>query len=183
MSATETTLSALERNWQMVNSALAGMDEAIMSSRPNDQSNSISWLLWHMSRVADRFIHTRLMDAPQLWIADGWHEKFGMPADPHDFGMGWSLAQVAAWQSPGKDVLVAYFEAVNSATRDYLQPLSASEMERQIPFPAPPNLLSIGDALGILVWDNIVHGGQVAYLRGYYLGMGWQQERRNPRSI
>ncbi|MDP6549035.1 MAG: DinB family protein [Dehalococcoidia bacterium] len=183
MSATETALSALERNWHMVNSALTGMAEATMAGRPNDQSNSISWLLWHMTRVADRFIHTRLMDAPQLWIKDGWHERFGMPADPHDFGMGWSLEQVAAWQSPGKDVLVAYFEAVNSATRDYLRPLSASDLERKIYFPAPPDTISIGDALGVLVWDNIAHGGQIAYLRGYYQGMGWQRERRNPRLI
>tara|TARA_B100000315_G_C14168358_1_gene403382 strand:- start:11 stop:538 length:528 start_codon:yes stop_codon:yes gene_type:complete len=175
MSVTETTLSALERNWRMVNSALADVDEATMASRPNDQSNSISWLLWHMARVADRFIHARLKEAPQLWIKDGWHQKFGMPADPHDFGMGWGLEQLAAWQSPSKDVLVAYFEAANSATRDYLRPLSASEMERQIPFPAPPDTISIGDALGILVWDNIVHGGQIAYLRGYYQGMGWHR--------
>tara|TARA_B100000315_G_scaffold234683_1_gene248945 strand:- start:660 stop:1211 length:552 start_codon:yes stop_codon:yes gene_type:complete len=183
MSATETTLSALERNWHMVNSALAGLDEATMASRPNAQSNSISWLLWHMTRVADRFIHTRLTEAPQLWIENGWHDKFGMPADPHDFGMGWSLKQVAAWQPPSKDVLAGYFEAVNSATRDYLRPLSAPELERRIPFPAPPNMISVGDALGVLVWDNIVHGGQIAYLRGYYRGMGWQKERRNPRLI
>ncbi|HJN86333.1 MAG TPA: DinB family protein [Dehalococcoidia bacterium] len=183
MSATETTLSALERNWQMVHWALEGMTEATMAGRPNDQSNSISWLLWHMTRVADRFIHTRLKGAPQLWIEDGWHGKFGMPADPHDFGMGWSLEEVAAWQPPGREVLVEYFEAANSATRDYLRPLTASGLERKIYFPAPPDTISVGDALGILVWDNIAHGGQIAYLRGYYQGMGWQRERQNPRLI
>ena len=39
--------------------------------------------------------------------------------------------------------------------------------------PNPPGAQSVSEALGILVWDNIVHGGQVAYLRGYYQGMGW----------
>jgi len=24
-----------------------------------------------------------------------------------------------------------------------------------------------------VVYDNYVHGGQIAYLRGYYKGMGW----------
>jgi len=24
-----------------------------------------------------------------------------------------------------------------------------------------------------VVFDNCVHGGQIAYLRGYYKGMGW----------
>jgi hypothetical protein len=30
-----------------------------------------------------------------------------------------------------------------------------------------------GLLLGVLVWDNCAHGGQIAYLRGYYEGMGW----------
>ncbi|MAF37304.1 MAG: hypothetical protein CL696_00210 [Chloroflexi bacterium] len=30
-----------------------------------------------------------------------------------------------------------------------------------------------GFLLGVLVWDNCAHGGQIAYLRGYYEGMGW----------
>ncbi|MCI0788995.1 MAG: DinB family protein, partial [Chloroflexi bacterium] len=67
MSANRTTLSALERNWQMVNSAVSDVDEAAMAVRPNEDSNSMSWLIWHMSRVTDRFIHFRLTDKPQLW--------------------------------------------------------------------------------------------------------------------
>ncbi len=40
---------------------------------------------------------------------------------------------------------------------------------------APPAIESrpVSDLLGILVYDNVVHGGQIAYLRGYYQGMGW----------
>ncbi len=173
MSATETAMSALERNWGMVDTALEGADEATLASRPNDQSNSMSWLLWHMTRVADRFLHSRFQDAPQLWIKDSWYDKFGMPADADDFGMGWSSDQVAAWQSPARDVLVGYYEAIKTAARDYLLPLSAADLEKQVPFPAPPNTAAMGDVLGVLVFDNIVHGGQIAYLRGYYQGMGW----------
>ena len=43
----------------------------------------------------------------------------------------------------------------------------------QAPSPAPPNTVSIADALGVLLNDNLSHGGQTAYLRGYYRGMGW----------
>ncbi len=175
MPATDTTMSALERNWDMIDTALADLDWDIMASQPNSQSNSISWLLWHMTRVADRFIHFRLQEKSQLWIAEGWNEKFGMAPDPQDFGMGWSADQVEAWQSPAKDIQLGYYQAVNAATRDYLQPLSASDLEHHIPFPAPPDTSSVGQVLGVLVWDNIVHGGQIAYLRGYYQGMGWHR--------
>ena len=173
MSATETALSALERNCGMVDKALEDVDDAAMRSQPNDQSNSMGWLLWHMTRVVDRFIHTRFQDVPQMWIKDGWYDKFGLDDDPNTTGMGWSAEQVAGWEVPAKSLLVEYYEAVKTAARDYIQPLSSSDLERQIPFPALPDTAQIGKVLGVLVFDNIVHGGQIAYLRGYQKGMGW----------
>jgi hypothetical protein len=26
-----------------------------------------------------------------------------------------------------------------------------------------------------VMWDNLAHGGQIAYLRGLFLGMGWHR--------
>ncbi len=91
----------------------------------------------------------------------------------HDFGRGWSSDQVAAWRPPAKDILVGYYERMKTATRLYLTRLTAQDLERQLPFPAPPDMLSMGEAIGVLVFDNVVHGGQIAYLRGYHRGMGW----------
>ena len=173
MTATQTTLSALERSWQMVDAALADLDDATLASRPNDHCNSIAWTLWHMNRVADNFLHTRFQAKAPIWTSDGWHQKFGMPNDAVDFGMGWNAEKVAAWKPPAKDVLLGYFEAIKGAARSYLGPLTAADLDRQVPFPAPPDTLSIGDVLGVLLNDNLSHGGQIAYLRGYYRGMGW----------
>lgn len=175
MTATGTAMVALERNWEMVDLALADLDDEVMARQPNGQSNSVSWLLWHMSRVVDRFVNSRFLNTQLLWVKDGWHQKFGMPPDPDDFGMGWTAAQVSAWRPPAKNVLLEYYEAVKSSARDYLPGVTAFDLERQIPFSAPLNTVSLGDALGVLVWDNIVHGGQIAYLRGYYQGMGWHR--------
>jgi uncharacterized damage-inducible protein DinB len=173
MPPTETTLSALERNWQMVDAALADMDDQTMGSQPNEVSNSAAWTLWHLNRVCDNFIHMRFQDKAPLWTSDGWHEKFGMASDPADFGMGWDSAKVAAWEAPSKDILFGYATAVRAATKAYLESLTEEGLAKQVPFPAPPNTVSIGDALGVLLNDNLSHGGQIAYLRGYYGGMGW----------
>ncbi len=175
MSGTGTTLSALNRNWNMVKSAVSDVDEATMAIRPNHDSNSMSWLVWHMSRVTDRFIHFRLADKPQLWSVDGWHAKFNMPDEPNDMGMGWSNDQAAAWQSPSKDVLMEYFDMSNEAAAAYIGSLSDADLAREIEWNQPTQTMVVDDALGILVWDNIVHGGQVAYLRGYHQGMGWHR--------
>jgi hypothetical protein len=135
----------------------------------------MSWLVWHMARVTDRLIHMRLQDAPQIWSTESWYEKFNMPDEPNDMGMGWSKEQVAAWQSPSKDVLMGYFDKANAAAASYISGLTDAELGREIPWNAPTETMSMEEALAILLWDNIVHGGQVAYLRGYHQGMGWHR--------
>ena len=172
MSASETGLTALERNWGMVDRALEGLDDTVITARPNDDSNSIGWLLFHKTRIADRFVHTWCQNAPQLWIKDSWHIKFGLDDDPENTGGGWTKEQVAAWKVPAKEVLIGYYESVKTAARDYLGSMSMAEYERELTIPPRPTA-SIGALLGVLAFDNCVHGGQIAYLRGYYQGMGW----------
>ena len=173
MSDAATAIFALQRNWDMVSTAVAGVDDDMLARMPNDQSNSIAWLVWHMTRVADRLIYSRLQDAGQAWTAGGWHEKFGMAADANEFGMGWSAEQVANWSCPSRDVLMGYYDAVNEAAREYINGLDADGLAREVPAAAPGTTMPVAEALGILVWDNIVHGGQVAYIRGYFEGLGW----------
>ena len=172
MSASETGLTALERNWGMVDRALEGLDDSVIAARPNDDSNSIGWLLFHKTRIADRFVHAWCQHAPQLWIKDSWHIKFGLDDDPENTGGGWTKEQVAAWKVPAKEVLIGYYESVKTAARDYLGSMSMAEYERELTIPPRPTA-SIGALLGVLAFDNCVHGGQIAYLRGYYQGMGW----------
>ena len=85
---------------------------------------------------------------------------------------GWTKEQVAAWQLPPKESIVGYYDAVKGAAKKYFESLSASDLERQLEIPPRPPA-SIATFLGIVVYDNCVHGGQIAYLRGYYKGMGW----------
>ena len=172
MSATLTAITALERNWGMVDKALEDADDAMLEGRLNDESNSMGWLLWHKTRVVDRFVHAWCQEASQLWIKDGWYEKFGLSDDANETGQGWDKEQVAAWKLPPKESLVGYYEAVKAAATEYIGSLSASDMERQLNIPSRPTA-SIGTLLGVLVFDNCVHGGQIAHLRGYYKGMGW----------
>ena len=172
MSATETAISALERNWGMVDRALEDVDDEMLGSQPNDQSNSMGWLLWHMTRIVDRFVHTWCQDSPQLWVKGGWYEIFGLDDDLNNTGQGWTKTQVADWQLPAKRLLMDYYDGVTVAAREYIESLNASDMERQLIIPPRPPA-SIGSFLGVLVFDNCVHGGQIAYLRGYHEGMGW----------
>ena len=175
MSPTESIATALERNWEMIDSALKGLDDATLRRQPTEQCNSIAWILWHMSRVIDAFIHTRLRDSTQLWVSDGWHSKFGMDQDLDDRGVGWTADRVAAWSAPVRDILLGYYEAVKTAAREFLSSATAADLEKQLVFPPLPEPRSAATALGQMTWDAVAHGGQIAYLRGFFRGMGWHR--------
>ncbi|PKB79170.1 MAG: hypothetical protein BZY88_14655 [SAR202 cluster bacterium Io17-Chloro-G9] len=171
--AADPVIMAMERNWDMIDGALMGLDEGMMARQPTDQCNSISWLLWHLTRVTDAFINTRLRDLTQLWIKDGWHEKFGMPADSENRGVGWSAAEVAAWMPPSQGAQLGYYQAVRTEAREFLANVTPQEMDREIIMPPVPEPRTVATAMGQMVWDTVAHGGQIAYLRGFYRGMGW----------
>ena len=172
MAATDSIMYSLERNWEMVKAAISDLDYDTMARLPNEHSNSIAWIFGHISRVTDLFIMHRLQSRPQLWYADGWCEKFGL-ADNED-GLG-RTADLASWVPPAKEVQVGYFEAAKAITREYVPSQSDEDLERRVVF--PPQALrqehTLGTALGQLVLESVAHGGQIAYLRGYYRGAGW----------
>jgi uncharacterized damage-inducible protein DinB len=173
MAATDVISIALARNWSMVDNAIQSLSDDDLTQQPNDQSNSVAWLLWHMNRVVDNMIHTRLQSKRQLWVLDGWHQKFGMSDEESDFGMGWTAEQVAAWKAPSRDVLLGYYDAMKASAKDYLASLSDAELDKSVMVAGESR--GVSDLLGVLVYDNVVHGGQIAYLRGFYGGMGWHR--------
>lgn len=173
MIAAEGLLTALIRNWDMVDLALDGLDDEALAHCPGEQCNSIAWTLWHMNRVVDTFVHVRLQAQPQLWIVDGWYQRFGMDNNPDERGVGWTAELVTAWRPPSGAVQVGYYEAVKGATRTYLSSLSYADLEVCRVIPPMPEPRTVAAALGQMTWDNISHGGQIAYIRGLLTGMGW----------
>lgn len=175
MAAGDAVLWALGRNWNMVDAAVAGLDAPTLARQPAPECNSIAWILWHMNRVIDTFINQRLQGLPPFWTSQGWNERFGMAENVR--GMGWSPEELANWSAPDLEVLLGYQEAVRQAARDYITSLTCEDMEREVTFPpeAATRDHTLNTALGQLVWDNVAHGGQIAYLRGLFQGMGWHR--------
>ncbi len=173
MAASDVIKTSLERNWGMVDRAVDGLDDTMLARQIDGQVNSMSWLLWHMTRVVYVFINTRLQDKPQLWVQDGWCEKCGLSDDPETTGQGWSAERVTDWTVPSRVVLLGYFEATKAAAREYLDGLSDADLNATRVVPPATEPRSVSEMLGILVYDNVTHGGQIAFLRGYYDGRGW----------
>ena len=87
--------------------------------------------------------------------------------------MGWTAEQVAAWKPPQASVQLGYYDAVKSAARDYITSLTQTQLEERRVILPVRDPRTVAAALGQVTWDNIAHGGQIAYLRGYFEGRGW----------
>ena len=136
VSGADSVMWALERNWDMVDSALESLDDATMTRRPADHCNSIAWILWHMNHVVDTFINTRLQSKPDLWVRDGWYQRFGL--DERARIMGYSAEELEAWTAPSQEVQKGYFEAVKLAAREYISSLTAEDLSRRVTPPPRP---------------------------------------------
>ena len=128
MSATDSVTYTLERNWEMVEAATGGLDDEALTRQSAEQSNSIAWIFAHINRVTDMFIQHRLQSKPELWISDGWCQKFGMTHNTGGLGMGQTAEQIAAWVSPAWEVQLGYFEAVKKPHESTYGPLQPQEL-------------------------------------------------------
>lgn len=175
MLSTELLLTALNRNWDMIDDAIDGMDDSMIARIPAGECNSIGWILWHLNRVMDSFVTTRLRDKSQIWVQGGWAQRFDMAADEDDRGVGWTAEQVAVWNPPPREILLGYYQAVRSEAQGFLASLTEQDLERRLVFPPGAEPRTAASALGQMTWDIIAHGGQIAFLRGFYKGMGWHR--------
>ena len=146
-------------------STVDGLDAAALTWRPDDQANTIAWLVWHLARVLDGHV-AEIAGRPQVWAEQGWAQQFGLPAGYDDSGYGHTAAQVAEI-SPEEPVLRGYATAATALVLDYLDGASAEEFDRVIDRSYNPPV-TVGVRLFSVVGDALQHLGQAGYVRGLY---------------
>jgi hypothetical protein len=171
MEAAGLVLDALGRVREMVREALKDLTPEEMLSPPKPH---IAWLTWHIARVQDANF-SGLLDRPQLWITDGWHQRFNMPADPRDYGSGHrqTRGQVDAFTITDKSLLLAYHDAVFAQTKAYLSTVSNGDLNRVLNEPQYSPLPTLSIRLASVINCNTRHAGQIEYLRGLVKFKGW----------
>jgi uncharacterized damage-inducible protein DinB len=172
MESRDLAIDALGRVDEDLRRCLEGLSAEQLAFRPDPEANSIAWLAWHLTRVQDDHV-SDLARQPQAWIADGWHARFGRPADPHDVGFGHTAAQVATLRPESPDVLVDYFEAVHRRSIAYLRTVTAEDLDRELDEPQWETPVTVGVRLVSVVNDCTQHVGQMAYIRGLIERRHW----------
>ena len=154
---------AFTRLIEHVDDLTEGLTDEVSDYRPAPEANSIAWLLWHSARVQDIQL-AQVAGVEQVWIGDGWVDRFNLDLPRHDTGYGHGPAEVAKVHAPA-DLLSGYYHAVHKLTLSYVAGVTADELARVVdtnwdpPVTASARLVSIID-------DCAQHLGQAAYVRG-----------------
>lgn len=149
---------------ELVHHAVDGLDPDRLCAAPRPGANTVAWLAWHLTRVQDHHV-SELLGEEQLYLADGWHERFGRDPDPEDHGYGHTAADVATVRPAAGDDLTGYYDAVHARTLRFLGGLSADDLDRVVDERWDPPV-TLGVRLTSVLSDDLQHAGQAAYARG-----------------
>ena len=153
----------------VVHAAVEGLDEDRLADRLDGATNSVAWLVWHLTRVQDDHV-ADVAGHEQLWTAAGWAERFALPLDDADTGYGHTGEQVAAVRAPAA-LLLGYLDAVCARTTEYLRTLGDDDLDRVVDTSWDPPV-TLGVRLVSVLDDDLEHAGQAALLRGLLLRRG-----------
>ena len=80
MTSSDLLADAFGRIRGIVHEVVGGLSPEQLAFRPDGQANSIAWLIWHLTRIEDDHL-AGAAQTRQVWTADGWAERFGLPFD------------------------------------------------------------------------------------------------------
>ena len=169
MDAKDVLCDALERIRSLTHRTLDGLTLDELHRQPSPETNSIAWLIWHLTRVQDTSL-SGIMGIEQDWVTQGWHGRFDLPPDPKLDGFGDTPEQVAAFRAPSLQVLLDYHDHITARSKTYVGGLAPEDFDRELNEPRWQPLPTVGVRLVSVISDNLQHAGQAAYLRGLFQG-------------
>ena len=143
-------------------------DELVWS--PNEESNSICFLFWHIGRAEDIWVSDYSLKRPQVFERGGWASRWDIPVE--DTGFGYGPEQLAAFPNPPIEELRQYHDDVRAESLTYLKSLGPEDFDT-IPASDHPRRkgYTIGRVWGHLLCEIGQHLGHIAYLRGLQRGI------------
>jgi uncharacterized damage-inducible protein DinB len=163
MKTNDLLLDAFGRITEEVGDTVEGLSEEQLAFRPGTGANSIAWLVWHLVRVQDNHV-AEAAGEPEIWLEDGWADRFGLSLDPADTGYGHSVDDVAKVRASA-ELLTGYADAVGERSRRYLSSLDDEALDRVVDERWDPPV-TLGVRLVSVIGDDMAHLGQAQYVRG-----------------
>lgn len=163
MNVDELLLEAIGRIRDLVPTVVDGLGEDQLARRVDGRGNSIAWLIWHLTRVQDSHV-ADVAGGAQVWLQDGWQDRFGLDLPAEDTGYGHEADDVARVRAT-REILIGYHAAVAARTEQFVRGLSPDDLDRVVDEQWSP-AVTLGIRLVSVIADCLQHLGQAAYIRG-----------------
>ena len=164
MTSVDLLTDAFSRIHNVVHQAVDGLTPDELAFRVNGNTNSIAWLVWHLSRITDDHL-SEAASKEQVWTGNGWVEKFGLPFPPGATGYGFGGDDVAAVTVKSGEILIGYFDEVIEEADRYVKHLKEDDLARVVDESwNPPVTLAV--RLISVISDGLQHAGQAMFIRG-----------------
>lgn len=167
MQLAEAMVKSLEQSQGYLSKAFDGLTQEEAAWSPTAESNSMAFILWHVTRVEDFFVNRVIQRQIELYEAEGWREKLGTPAKIT--GFEYTLEQLRAWPVPKLEILRGYADSVRKSTLALLSSIAPERLSELARPDRSPD--SIGDILCRITTEIALHVGQIAYIRGIQRGL------------
>ncbi|MFE9674282.1 DinB family protein [Streptomyces sp. NPDC006259] len=164
MHAKDILIDGYGRVREEVHAVVDGLDPDDLDARPSADTNSVAWLVWHLTRVQDDHV-ADAFGLDQVWLSQDWEKRFGLDLPRRDTGYGHSSAEVAKVRVTDGDLLTGYHDAVHAQTLQALRGTGAADLERVVDERWDPPV-TLGVRLVSVLSDDLQHVGQAAYVRG-----------------
>ncbi|MCJ1715700.1 DinB family protein [Curtobacterium sp. VKM Ac-2922] len=163
MTPSEVLIEAFSRIPPTVAGAVDGLSEDQLAARPAAGANTLAWLAWHIARGQDAQV-ADLAGSEQVWTADGWYDRFGLPFAPEALGYGMSRDEVGRVRASAA-LLTGYLDAVHERTVAYLGTLGPDDLDPVVDDAWDPPVTA-GSRIVSILNDCTQHAGQAGYVRG-----------------
>jgi len=164
MDISDVLIDAFGRIGEEVEAVLDGLDATSLGARVDPDANSIAWLIWHLTRVQDDHL-AKAFGADQVWLTDGWAERFALPFPAAEHGYGHTSEQVGALSGVSRELLAGYHQATWQQSVRLLGAVTVSDLDRVVDTNWTPPV-TLGVRLVSVMADCLQHVGQAAYVRG-----------------
>lgn len=148
----------------LVPDIVAGLRIDDLLWRPDTDANSIGWLIWHLTRVQDDHV-AGIAGSTQVWLEDGWADRFALPYPAVAIGYGHTSAEVGSFTVGDPRMLTGYWAATFTRTSDVLSELQPDDLARVIDESYEPPV-TVATRLVSVLNDITQHVGQASYVRG-----------------
>jgi hypothetical protein len=140
-----------------------GLTDDELCYQPTAEANSIAWLLWHSARVQDAQL-SDIAGTEQVWMRDGWVDRFDLDLPKDSHGYGHTPEQAAKVRAP-VELLAGYYHAVHQMTLEFVASVTPDELERIVDRRWTPAVTASARIVSIID-DCAQHLGSAAYIKG-----------------